>query len=36
MDQGHTGPTDRYKHIHEKALELCWVLDCLGLGTVHL
>jgi oligopeptidase B len=33
MDQGHTGPTDRYKHIHEKAFEICWVLDCLGLGT---
>ncbi len=36
MDQGHTGPTDRYKHIHEKALELCWILDCLGLVTGHL
>ena len=36
MDQGHTGPTDRYKHIHEKAFELCWVLDCLGLGAGRL
>jgi oligopeptidase B len=33
MDQGHTGPTDRYKHIHEKAFELCWALDCLGIAT---
>lgn len=33
MDEGHTGAMDRYKYIKQRAFELAWALDCLGIGV---